>query len=128
MPSRSARAITEYVRVCAIRPVTRTCHNVTCKKGKRKFLPRTGHEGPEGEHRYNYTLSLTSALDGGWVVNATPRPLYPRERRGTPCTGGWVGPRAGLDGCRKSRPTGVRSPDRPACSESLYRLSYPGPR
>jgi hypothetical protein len=25
-------------------------------------------------------------------------------------------------------PTGIRSPDRPARSESLYRLSYPGPR
>jgi hypothetical protein len=24
-------------------------------------------------------------------------------------------------------PTGIRSPDRPACSGSLYRLSYPGP-
>jgi len=23
-------------------------------------------------------------------------------------------------------PTGIRSPDRPACGESLYRLSYPG--
>jgi len=39
-----------------------------------------------------------------WVVKATPRPLYPRERPGTHCIGGWVGPRAGLDGCRKSRP------------------------
>ena len=39
------------------------------------------------------------------------------------CTGGWVGPRAGLDG--KSRP-GIRSPDRPARSESLHRLRYPG--
>jgi hypothetical protein len=39
----------------------------------------------------------------GWVVNATPQPLYPRERTGTHCTGGWVGPRAGLDGCGKSR-------------------------
>jgi hypothetical protein len=27
----------------------------------------------------------------GWVVNATPRPLYPREWPGTHCTGGWVG-------------------------------------
>ena len=26
-----------------------------------------------------------------------------------------------------SPPTGIRSPDRPARSESLYRLSYPGP-
>ena len=40
----------------------------------------------------------------GWVVNATLRPLYSRERPGTPCIGGWVGPRADLDGCGKSRP------------------------
>ena len=39
------------------------------------------------------------------------------------CTGGWVGPRAGLDG-RKSRFAGIRSPDRPARSQSLYQLSY----
>ena len=43
-------------------------------------------------------------LRRGWVVSTTPRPLYPRERPGTHCTGGWVGPRAGLDGCGKSRP------------------------
>jgi len=40
----------------------------------------------------------------GWVVNATPRPLYPRERPGTQCTGGGVGLTVGLDGCGKSRP------------------------
>ena len=39
----------------------------------------------------------------GCVVNATLRPPYPRERIGTHCIGGWVGPRAGLDGCGKSR-------------------------
>jgi len=33
----------------------------------------------------------------GWVVNATPRPLYPRERPGTHYIGGWVCPTAGLD-------------------------------
>jgi hypothetical protein len=32
-----------------------------------------------------------------------PAALYPRERPGTHCTGGWVGPRAGLDMCGKSR-------------------------
>ena len=53
-----------------------------------------------------------------------PAVLHPRERPGTHCTGGWVGPRAGLDRCGKSRPTGIRSPDRPARSQSLYRLSY----
>ena len=35
-----------------------------------------------------------------------------------------MGPRAGLDD-GKSRPSGIRSPDRPARSKSLYRLSYP---
>ena len=27
----------------------------------------------------------------GWVVNAMPRPLFPRERPDTHCIGGWVG-------------------------------------
>ena len=48
---------------------------LNCKdkgKGKGKFLPITGHEGPEGQQMYSCTLSLTSALDGsGW---STPRP------------------------------------------------------
>ena len=39
----------------------------------------------------------------GWVVNATPQPLYPRERPRTHCIGGWVGLRASLDRCGKSR-------------------------
>ena len=58
-------------------------------KGKDKVLPRIGHEGLEGEQMYSSTLPSTSALDGGWVANATPRPLYRRERRGTLCIGGW---------------------------------------
>ena len=64
----------------------------------------------------------------GWVINATLRSLYPRERPSTHCIGGWVGPRARLDGWGKSRPNGTRSPDRPARSEPLYRLSYRGPK
>jgi hypothetical protein len=60
------------------------------------------------------------------VVNATPRPLYPQERPGTHCIGGWVGPRAGLDGCRKSRPhrdsiRGPSSPQRVAIPTELSR-------
>jgi hypothetical protein len=71
-------------------------------------------------------LFLTSVLEGGvWSASRSGR-LYPRERPGTYCTGGWVGPEAGLDRCGKSRPTGIRSPDLPARSESLYRLRYPG--
>ena len=37
-----------------------------------KVLPRTAHEGPEGEQMYSSTLPSTSVLDGGgW---STPRP------------------------------------------------------
>ena len=36
-----------------------------------------------------------------------------------------MGPSVGLDRCGKSRPTGIRSLDHPACSQSLYRLRYP---
>ena len=78
-------------------------NNNNNNNNKGKVHPRTGHEGPEGEQRYTSTLSLTSG-QMGWVVNATPRPLYPQERLGTHCIGGWVVPRAGLDGCVKSRP------------------------
>jgi hypothetical protein len=57
----------------------------------------------------------------------SPVALPPGKRPGTHCVGGWVGPRAGLDGCENLALTGIRSPDRPARSESLYRLSHPGP-
>jgi hypothetical protein len=51
------------------------------------------------------TLPLTSALDmDGWVVSATPWPLYPRETPGSHCIGGWLSPRAGLDGRGNYRP------------------------
>jgi hypothetical protein len=59
------------------------------------------------------------------MVSTTPRPLYPRERLGTHCTGGWVGLRAGLDVCEKSLPHQDRSPDRPTRIQSLHRLRYP---
>ena len=54
---------------------------------------------------------LTSAVEVGVWLASCPGRLYPRERPGTHCTGGWVGPGAGLDRCGKSRPTGIRSPD-----------------
>jgi len=47
----------------------------------------------------------------GWGVSSTPRPLFTSGKRpGTHCTGGWVGPRAGLDRCGKSRPHQVSIP------------------
>jgi hypothetical protein len=56
------------------------------------------------------------------VVSTTPRPLYPRERPVPIIQEGgsiWT--------CAKNfAPIGIRSPDRPARSQSIYRLNYPG--
>ena len=54
----------------------------------------------------------------GWVVNAATQTLYPRERPDTHCVGCWVGPRAGLNGCGKSRPHRDSIPEPPARSQS----------
>jgi hypothetical protein len=67
------------------------------------------------------------------VVSVTQRPRFsPGERNpGIHCTGGWVGPKAGLDteSRRKilSPLPGIepRSYSRPARSQTLYWLSYP---
>jgi len=50
---------------------------------KYTFHPMRGYNILEGQYMYSSTLFLTSALGGGWVVYAIPRPLYSRERPGT---------------------------------------------
>jgi hypothetical protein len=67
----------------------------------------------------------------GWVISVTSRPLFRPGKgpAGTRCTGGWVGPRVGLDtevrGIIPPLP-GIepRSPGHSARSYTLYWLSY----
>ena len=54
----------------------------------------------------------------GWVVNETPRPLYPRKRPGTHCIGSWA-PGHVWTGAENLVPIGIRSQDRQVRSESL---------
>jgi hypothetical protein len=61
-----------------------------------------------------------------WVFKDTTRPFSPLEITGTHCIGGWVGPVRVWTGAENLASTGIRSPDCPASSESLYQLSYPG--
>ena len=64
----------------------------------------------------------------GGGVSTTSRPLYPPGKDPVPIVqeAGWAtGPV--WTGAENLAPTGIRSPDRPACSESLYRLRYPSP-
>jgi hypothetical protein len=75
---------------------------------------------------------LTSALVGGEWSASRPCRFTPGERApGIHSTGGWVGPRAGLDEMEKWKfltlpGLELRPLGRPARNQSLYRLRYPG--
>jgi len=56
----------------------------------------------------------------GWVVNATPWPLYPREKPGSQCIGGWLSPRATLEGVQKILPATGFDPQTAQPIASLY--------
>jgi len=77
----------------------------------------TGHECPEGERMYSCTLPSGARWGMGGQPHA-PAALPPGKTRYS------LYRRLGAENLA---PTGIQSPDRPACSESLYRLSYPGP-
>jgi hypothetical protein len=69
--------------------------------------------------------SKTLAIEGCEWSAARPGSTLPRERPGTHCTGGWVGPRAGLDGREISPSPGFDPRAVEPVAQSLYRLSYP---
>ena len=76
---------------------------------------------------YSSTLPSTSALDGVGGQRHAPAALPPGKTR-YPLYRSLGGPQGLSVQVRKiSAPTVIRSPDRPARSESLYRPSYPDP-
>jgi hypothetical protein len=58
------------------------------------------------------------------VVITTPRPLCPRERPGTHCTGSWVVPGPVWTCAKNLALTGIRFPDRPAPIQSSMKGSW----
>ena len=86
-----------------------------------KVHPKTFDEALEVEQKYNSTLSLTSVLDGVRGQCHAPSVLHPGKTIGTRCTGGWVGSRDRLDGCRLS----CTHQDSIPGPSKLYRLSKP---
>jgi hypothetical protein len=57
-----------------------------------------------------------------------PATLPPGERPRTSCTRGWVGPKTGLDGCRKSRPQRDPIPGSSSPYQVATPLRYPDPQ
>ena len=82
---------------CALVQALRLCTGRTTRRGSRGIaLLFHDHGTRKGVRGQRHALAA----------------LYPRKIPGIHCTGGWVGPRAGLDRCGKSR---------------LHRDSIPGP-
>ena len=93
-------------------------------KAKCKVYPRIGDEHQQGEHKYSSILCLSSTLDGvGWL---TPRPdrFLPRNKPVPIVKEGSWAPGLVWTGAGNLAFTGIRSPDRPARRQSLYRLRH----
>jgi hypothetical protein len=61
-----------------------------------------------------------------WVISVALQRLNSGEGANTHLAGGWVDLGARLDGMENLASTRIRSLDRPARIELLYRLHYPG--
>ena len=96
-------------------------------KGKGTVHPQQATKAQK-RSRVSALIFLTSAQDGGWMVNNMPWPLDPRERYPVPTIvekAGWA-PGPVWKSAENLAPIGIPSPDRPARSQSPYRLRYPG--
>ena len=99
---------------------TDTCHLQS--KTSIKF-PLEQAMKAQGGSRSIALLFLQSWYQIGVLINTTPQPLYLRGKwPDIHYTEGWVSARASLDRYGKTRPTGIRSLDRPARRRSLYWL------
>jgi len=89
-----------------------------------KVHPCTGRAAYRGS-RGIALLFLDLGTRRGWGISVTPRPLFTPGKDPVPIVqeAGWT-PWPIWTGAENLAPTGIRSQDRPARSQSLYRLSY----
>jgi len=71
-----------------------------------------------------FFFNLGSRLEGGWSMPRLGRFTLGNEPGTHSIGGGRASERCAENVAR----TGIRFPQRPTCSGSLYRLRYPGPR
>jgi len=95
--------------------------NFTLIQALKLCTGRTAHRGSRGIA----LLFLDHGTRKGWVVSFTSRPIFTPGKDLVPIVqeAGWA-PGSVWTGAENLTPTGIRSPDRPARSQSLFRLSY----
>ena len=96
---------------------------VTLVQALRLCTGRTAHKGSRG-------IALPFHDHGtrrGLGVSVTPRPLFTPWKDPVPIVqeAGWAPGQVWTGVENLAPPTGIRSPDCPACNQSLYGLSYP---
>ena len=98
---------------------------VTLVQALRLCTGRTAHSGSRG-------IALLFHDHGtrrGWGVSVTPRPLFtPGKDPVLIVQEAWWTPGPVWTAAENLTPNGIRSPDLPARSQSLYRLRYPAPK
>jgi hypothetical protein len=104
---------------------------VSCYTALSKAVPLHAMDALGGERRDSSYSFTPSVLNGGkWSASRLGRALPPgKGPPGTHCTGGWVGPRAGLDTEARRKTLCLywgSQPGRPVRRLTLYCLSYPG--
>ena len=106
---------------CCLSPVKKKV-KCTLVQALRLCTGRTAYRGS----RDIALLFLDHGTRRGWGVSITPRPIFSPGKDPVPVLqeAGWA-PEPVWTGAENLAPTGIRSPDRPARSQSLYRLSYP---
>ena len=117
------------IRNPLLQPLSRNCKLSCLQEGKctlvqvlRICTGRTTHRGRRGIA----LLFLDHGTRRWWGVSVTPRALFTPGKDPVPLVqeAGWT-PGPVWTGAENLAPTGIRSPDRPARSQSLYRLRYP---
>ena len=93
--------------------------NCTLVRALRLCTCRTAYRGS----RSIALLFLDHGTRRGWGASVTPRPLFTPWKTRYPLAG-WV-PGPVWTGAENLASTEILSPDRPARSQSLYRLNYP---
>jgi hypothetical protein len=97
----SSTSVLKCFENLSVRNLRSTWSRNVCIKVKVRLTLEQATEAQMGS-RSTALLFFKLGAIGGWVVNATSRPLCPGEWPSTPCMGGWVGPTVSLNGCRKS--------------------------
>jgi hypothetical protein len=92
---------------------------------KKVKVQRNRPEGPKGGRDITLLFPDLGARRGGWSAPLPGRFTPGKDPVPIVQEAGWA-PGPVWMGAKNLVPTGIRSPDRPARSQSLYRLSYPG--